>query len=66
MCGAMCQLCNGIFCNNTRPRWRQCTPLPENLDGGSLRDVLERGNAAGVERPVEGMVFHYPCYLRHQ
>jgi arylsulfatase A-like enzyme len=38
-------------------------PLPEDLDGGSLRGVFERGNAAGVERPVEGMVFHYPCYF---
>jgi arylsulfatase A-like enzyme len=39
------------------------TPLPEDLDGGSLRGVFERGNAAEVERPVEGMVFHYPCYF---
>ena len=39
------------------------TPLPEDLDGGSLRYVLERGNAGEVERPVEGMVFHYPCYF---
>lgn len=38
-------------------------PLPEDLDGGSLRDVFERGNDGTVERPVEGMVFHYPCYF---
>jgi len=38
-------------------------PLPENLDGGSLRSVFEQGNAGSVERPVEGMVFHYPCYF---
>ena len=28
-----------------------------------MRGVLEQGNAAEVERPVEGMVFHYPCYF---
>lgn len=38
-------------------------PLPENLDGGSLRDVFESGNEGSVERPVEGFVFHYPCYF---
>ena len=38
-------------------------PLPEDLDGGSLRDVFERGNEGSVERPVEGFVFHYPCYF---
>jgi arylsulfatase A len=38
-------------------------PLPRNLDGGSLRDVFEKGNAGRVKRPVEGLVFHYPCYF---
>lgn len=37
--------------------------LPENLDGGSLRNVFEQGNAGEVTRPVEGFVFHYPCYF---
>jgi len=37
--------------------------LPEDLDGGSLRDLFEQGNAGAFERPVEGMVFHYPCYF---
>ena len=37
--------------------------LPENLDGGSLHEVFENGNDGKVERPVEGMVFHYPCYF---
>ena len=37
--------------------------LPEDLDGGSLRNVLERGNEGRVNRPVEGLVFHYPCYF---
>ncbi len=34
---------------------------PTNLDGASLWDVLARGNDGDVERPVEGLVFHYPC-----
>ena len=38
-------------------------PLPKNLDGGSLRNVLENGNEGKVVRPVEGLVFHYPCYF---
>jgi len=38
-------------------------PLPDNLDGGSLRDLFEKGNAGRVERPGEGLVFHYPCYF---
>ncbi len=37
--------------------------LPENLDGGSLRSVFERGNEGSVKRPVEALVFHYPCYF---
>ena len=37
--------------------------LPETLDGGSLRSVFERGNNGRVTRPVEGFVFHYPCYF---
>ncbi len=38
-------------------------PLPKDLDGGSLRDVFERGNPGKVNRPVEGFVYHYPCYF---
>lgn len=37
--------------------------LPEDLDGGSLRNVFEQGNAGSVERPFPGMVFHYPTYF---
>ena len=37
--------------------------LPEDLDGGSLRAVFEKGNAGRVDRPGEGLVFHYPCYF---
>ena len=38
-------------------------PLPDGLDGGSLRNVFEKGNQGRVTRPVEGLVFHYPCYF---
>ena len=37
--------------------------LPKDLDGASLRGVFEQGNAGEVKRPVEGFVFHYPCYF---
>ena len=38
-------------------------PLPKNLDGASLRGVFEQGELGEVKRPVEGFVFHYPCYF---
>lgn len=38
-------------------------PLPKDLDGGSLRGVFEQGNRGQVKRPVEGFVYHYPCYF---
>ena len=37
--------------------------LPEGLDGGSLRDLIE-GRSKVVERPSEYLVFHYPHYNR--
>lgn len=37
--------------------------LPDNLDGGSLRRVFEKGNGGKVVRPVKGLTFHYPCYF---
>ncbi len=37
--------------------------LPKELDGGSLRNVIEQGNVGEVTRPVEGFTFHYPCYF---
>ena len=37
-------------------------PLPPGADGGSLRDVFERGNAGGVRRSAPGLVFHYTCH----
>jgi len=35
-------------------------PLPENLDGGSLRNIFEKGNEGQVVRPEEAFVFHMP------
>ncbi len=37
--------------------------LPPGVDGGSLRDVFERGNAGGVRRGAPGLVFHYTCHF---
>ncbi len=38
-------------------------PLPDDLDGGSLRSVFENGDSGAVNRPVKSLVFHYPCYF---
>ena len=38
------------------------SPLPSGVDGGSLREVLERGNAGRVHRDSPGLVFHYTCH----
>jgi len=38
------------------------TPAPKGLDGGSLREVFQKGNNGRVERPVPGIVFNYPYY----
>ena len=35
-------------------------PLPEDLDGGSLRSLFEQGNAGLVDRGEEAFVFHMP------
>ena len=37
-------------------------PLPEGIDGGSLRDVLTRGNDGSVDRAAPGIIHHYPCH----
>lgn len=37
--------------------------LPANLDGGSFLSVLKNGGAGSVQRPVEGMVWHWPRYV---
>lgn len=36
--------------------------LPPRVDGGSLRDVFERGNAGEVRRNAPGLIFHYTCH----
>ena len=37
-------------------------PLPEDLDGGSLREVWEKGDAGSVQRRTEELVFHFPWH----
>lgn len=37
-------------------------PLPEGVDGGSLRRVFEKGNEGKVKRAAPGIVHHYPCH----
>jgi arylsulfatase A-like enzyme len=39
-------------------------PLPEGVDGGSLRDLFERGNNGTVTRNAPGLVFHFPSYYQ--
>jgi len=38
-------------------------PLPEGVDGGSLRDVFAKGNGGKVRRAAPGLIFHYPCHF---
>jgi len=37
-------------------------PLPEDLDGGSLRNVFEKGNRGRVKRNTKELVFHFPWH----
>ena len=37
-------------------------PLPENLDGVSLRPVLEKGNVGKLAKRDTGFVFHFPAF----
>ncbi len=37
-------------------------PLPDGVDGGSLRDVFAKGNNGKVNRSAPGIVHHYPCH----
>ena len=37
-------------------------PLPDDLDGVSLRPVLENGNAGQLAQRDTGLVFHFPAY----
>ena len=37
-------------------------PLPEDLDGGSLRDVFEKGDRGRVNRNTKDLIFHFPWH----
>ena len=37
-------------------------PLPAEFDGGSLRDVFEKGNDGTIQRNTRELVFHFPWY----
>tara|TARA_B100001093_G_scaffold125536_1_gene118103 strand:- start:1721 stop:3289 length:1569 start_codon:yes stop_codon:yes gene_type:complete len=37
-------------------------PLPKDLDGGSLRDVFEKGNLGRVKRNTKDLIFHFPWH----
>jgi arylsulfatase A-like enzyme len=37
-------------------------PLPTEYDGGSLLDVLRRGNDGQIHRGTKELIFHYPYY----
>ncbi len=39
------------------------TPLSAGVDGGSLRDVFENGDAGNVRRSAPGLIFHYTCHF---
>lgn len=41
-------------------------PLPEGVEGGSLRSVLESGGRGEVPRHREELVWHYPHYINHK
>ncbi len=38
------------------------SPLPDGVDGGSLRNVFARGNKGVVNRAAPGIIHHYPCH----
>ncbi|MCH2175156.1 MAG: sulfatase [Lentisphaeria bacterium] len=37
-------------------------PLPKEVDGGSLRDIWENGDAGKVDRAAPAIIFNYPYY----
>ena len=40
------------------------TPLPETIDGGSLKSVFTQRNQGSIERRAPGLVFHFPSYYQ--
>ena len=39
-------------------------PLPDDIDGGSFRTLLENGGVGVVKRPLDALVFHRPLHRR--
>jgi len=37
-------------------------PLPAEYDGGSMVDLLRKGNAGAIRRGTRELIFHYPWY----
>lgn len=37
-------------------------PLPDDLDGGSIRTLFNKGDRREVKRRIEPLIFHYPWY----
>lgn len=44
----------------------QTEPLPRSIDGGSLRTLLENDGKGAVNRPTQGLIFHYPHYINQK
>jgi arylsulfatase A-like enzyme len=38
------------------------SPLPEEIEGGSIKQYLEKGNLGTIKRGKEALVFHFPWY----
>jgi arylsulfatase A-like enzyme len=38
-------------------------PLPDGVDGGSLREVFSDGDRGKVQRAAPGLIFHYTCHF---
>ncbi len=38
------------------------SPMPPNVDGGSLRQVFKKGNKGKVKRVAPGIIHHYTCH----
>ena len=63
---------SGSYCNVPIVQWDflqtfydlagGSVPLPEDLDGGSLRDVFEKGDRGKVKRNTKDLIFHFPWH----
>jgi hypothetical protein len=63
MCSAMCQLCNGTTYQQYTTSPASARPYQKILMAAVYVAYLSGATRRSVERPVEGMVFHYPCYF---